>query len=89
MELPHELPDAVITQLAKLDDFARSSKHTITLGPRFGADVNAAAIASDFRQGLAELVRTGMLTRDSDFLKQLRAALAQAAQTGRWMPHAS
>ncbi len=55
----------------------------MTLGPRFGRDVSAAAIATDFLQGLAELVRTGRLASDSDFLRQLRAVLAQAAQVGR------
>jgi hypothetical protein len=83
MELSQELPDSVITQLAKLGDFARSSKPTITLGPRFGVDVTASQISADFSQGLNQLVRTGSLASDSGFVKQLRTALVQAAQTGR------
>lgn len=76
-------PEVILEQLATLGNPAWSSRHIVTLGPRFGTDVSAAAIATDFLRGLAELVRTGRLASDSDFLRQLRAALAQAAQTGR------
>lgn len=70
------------TQLTTLGGFAWSDRHTVTLGPRFGTDVGASAMATDFLQGLAELVRTRRLPSDSEFLRRLRAALTQAAQTG-------
>jgi hypothetical protein len=76
-------PEAVLEQMATLGGPAWSNKHTVTIGPRFGADFSASNIVVDFLQGLAELIRAGRLANDSDFLKQLRTALARAAQTGR------
>jgi hypothetical protein len=81
-QVSQEWPEAVLEQVAKLDAAGWSNKHTVTLGPRFGADFSASNIVADFLQGLSELVRTGRLANDSNFLRQLRTALAQAAQTG-------
>jgi hypothetical protein len=69
-------------QLTTLGGFAWSDKHTVTFGPRFGANSGVSAIATDFLQGLTELIRTHRLGIDSEFLRQLRAALTQAVQTG-------
>lgn len=82
-QVSQDWPEAVLEQVARLGGPAWSSKYTVAIGPRFGADFSASNIAADFLQGLAELVRTGRLANDSAFLRQLRAALAQAAQTGR------
>jgi hypothetical protein len=83
-QVPQDWPEVIrySSQLSTLGDFAWSDKHTVTLGPRFSAGVSASAMATDFLQGLAELVSSRRLAGDSEFLKQLRADLTQAAQTG-------
>ena len=78
-------PETILEQqqLIVLGSPEWANKHTVTLGPRFRADVGAPRIAEDFLQGLSQLVRVGRLTGDSEFIERLRAALARAAETGR------
>jgi hypothetical protein len=83
-QLSEDLPDAVVTQVARLSNFARSAKDAITVGPRFGPEVSFQEIANDFLDGLGLLAQGGRLRGDSSFAKQLRAELERAATGGRF-----
>ena len=82
-QVPRDWPEVILySQLVKLGDFAWSDIHRVTIGPRFGMDTPATAIAADFLEGLKELIRTGRLSGDSGFVRELQGTLTRAAQDG-------
>jgi hypothetical protein len=76
-------PDVILSQLSNLGDAAWSKKHVVTVGPRFTQETPIPAMASDFLQGLNELIRTGRLADDSRFVRDLKTILTQISEDNR------
>ncbi len=76
-------PDVVLSQLSKLGDPAWSDKHMVTIAPRFAVDTPLSVIASDFHDGVDQLIRTRRLDIRSEFVSELQSIVSQIASTGR------
>lgn len=76
-EVQFDWPDVILSQLSRLGDYAWSQKHVVTLGPRFSRETPIPVIASDFLQGLNDLIRAGRLAADARLVRDLKTILAQ------------
>jgi hypothetical protein len=73
---PYGIPDEVMFELMPVViDYGWASAHFATLGPRYGPNDPAAAIASDYLTGIRELIRIHRLEPDSPFVNEAIALL--------------
>lgn len=78
IDIAGDLPEEVIPQLEPVAHPTWSSKHPISIGPRYALDTPKSTIAQDFLKGMKALVEQGILDRRSPAVRELFTVLANA-----------
>lgn len=70
-----DLPLEVADQLSPLMTMAENNRIVLTLGPRFSPEATRAEIATDYQNGLSELVKAGIIQQTSGFVARVETLL--------------
>ncbi len=79
-DVPLDWPEVVLDQLTALGGLRWSNRHCATIGPRFPPGTLDRAIATDFLEGIDDLVGGGDLTAGSPVVAELRSDLSRIAR---------
>lgn len=76
---PTELTEEVEDQIIPLERAPVMRKPTLTIGPRFAPGTPIKTVIGAFESDIADLLRQGLLDRESPFIRELRQVLTRAA----------